>query len=80
LAELIDQEALGYRAWGNPVGDFLARRMDELARLVRWTRAHTPEQHESRMEVWDLVLRDQWYSRGFEDGRRVGCRCDDRLL
>lgn len=42
LPELIDQEAMSYRAWGTPVGDFLARKMDELAQMVRWTDATAP--------------------------------------
>ena len=37
LAELVDHEALAYRAWGTPEGDFLARQMERLAQLVRWT-------------------------------------------
>ena len=39
LAELVDHEALAYRAWGTPEGDFLARQMERLSQLVRWTGA-----------------------------------------
>src|SRR5262249_42041176 len=51
LAEVVEHEAMGYRAWGTPAGDFLARQMDRLAQLIRWTNAATPEDHEARMEV-----------------------------
>jgi hypothetical protein len=76
LAELVDHEALAYRAWGMPEGEFLARQMERLAQLVRWTGATTPEDHEARMEVWDDDLRQQWedrgYAAGLEQGRREG--------
>jgi hypothetical protein len=76
LAELVDHEALAYRAWGTPAGDFLARQMERLAQLIRWTGAATPEDHEARMEVWDEQLRQQWEDRGhaagLEQGRREG--------
>jgi len=75
--ELIDHEALGYRAWGTPVGDFLARHMDELAQLVRWTQATTPDEHDSRKEAWDAEIRRSWEDIGYEEGRRSGCRCGD---
>ena len=76
LAALVDHEALAYRAWKTPEGDFLARQMERLAQLVRWTGATTPEDHEARMEVWDEQLRRQWEDRGhaagLEQGRREG--------
>jgi hypothetical protein len=73
--ELVEQEALGYRAWGNEVGDFLARQMEELAQLIRCTHATTPDEYESRKAAWDAEVRDAWEARGFEAGRR----CGDRL-
>lgn len=72
LAEVIDHEAMAYRTWGTPAGDFLARQMERLAQLVRWTGATTPEDHEARMEVWDDELREQWYERGYQDGVEAG--------
>lgn len=76
LAETVDHEALAYRAWGTPEGDFLARQMERLSQLVRWSGAVTPEDHEARMEVWDDDLRRQWEDRGhaagLEQGRREG--------
>ncbi len=51
LVEIVEHEALGYRAWGTPEGDFLARQMERLGQLIRWTGASTPEDHEDRMEV-----------------------------
>jgi hypothetical protein len=76
LAETVDHEALAYRAWKTPEGEFLARQMDRLAQLIRWTGAATPEDHEARMEVWDADLRQQWEDRGhaagLEQGRREG--------
>ena len=72
LAELVDHEALAYRAWGTPEGDFLARQMERLSQLVRWTGATTPEDHEARMEVWDDDLRRQWEDRGHAAGLQQG--------
>lgn len=78
--ELIDQEALGYHAWGTPVGDFMAHEMEKLAQMVRWTQATTPAEHEARMAVWDAEIREQWEARGYEAGRSAGCHCDDCLM
>ena len=72
LAEVVDHEAMAYRAWGTPAGEFLARQMERLAQLVRWTGGSTPEEHEARMEVWDEEVREQWYDRGYHDGREAG--------
>jgi hypothetical protein len=79
LAEVIDREATTYRAWGTPAGDFLARQMERLAQLVRWTGAATPEDHEARMELWDDELREQWYERGYHDGQEAARREAARL-
>lgn len=78
--ELIDQEALGFKAWGTPVGDFLSREMEKLAQMVRWTQSTTPADHEDRMAVWDDEIRQQWEARGYEAGRSVGCHCKDCLM
>ncbi len=72
LAEIVDHEAMAYRAWGTPAGDFLARQMERLAQLIRWTGASTPEEHEARMEVWDDEVREQWYDRGYHEGLEAG--------
>ncbi len=74
LAEVIDHEARSYRAWGTPAGDFLARQLERLGQLVRWTGATTPKEYEARMEFWDEELREQWYDQGFEEGRQAGRR------
>ena len=74
IAEVVDHEAMGYRAWGTPAGDFLARHMERLAQLIRWTNAATPEDHEARMEVWDDEIREQWFDRGYHEGYDAGRR------
>jgi hypothetical protein len=74
LAEVVDHEARAYRAWGTPAGDFLARQMERLAQLVRWTGANTPEEHEARMDVWDDEVREQWFDRGYQEGLEAGRR------
>src|SRR6185312_8226180 len=79
LAELVDHEALAYRAWKTPEGEFLARQMERLAQLVRWTGATTPEDHEDRMETWDEALREDWERRGYEAGYAAGRREGRRL-
>src|SRR5271157_4296775 len=78
LLEIVEHEALGYRAWGTPEGDFLARQMERLAQLIRWTGASTPEDHEDRMEVWDAEIRDRYWDMGYHEGLEAGrreCRC-----
>jgi hypothetical protein len=68
LAELVDHEALAYRAWGTLEGDFLARQMERLAQLIRFTQAQTPGEFEDRLEACEFDLRAREYDRGFEDG------------
>ena len=68
LAELVDHEALAYRAWGTTEGDFLAGQMERLAQLIRLTEAETPGDFEDRLEVYECDLRAREYDRGFEDG------------
>jgi hypothetical protein len=77
--EIVEHEAMGFRAWGTPVGSFLASQLDRIAQLIRWTGARTPEDHEDRMEVYDRELRDRYYDQGYHDGleagRRERCEC-----
>jgi hypothetical protein len=83
LVEIVEHEALGYRAWGTPVGDFLARQMDRLGQLIAWASATTPADFEDRLEVYDRELRDRHYRMGFEDGLQTGrreCRCGQCFL
>jgi hypothetical protein len=68
LAEVVDHEAMAYRAWGTPEGDFLARQMERLAQLIRLTEAETPGEFEDRLEVYECDLRAREYDRGFDDG------------
>ena len=51
LPEIVEHEALAYRAWQSPEGDFLAGQMDRLAQLIRLTGAATPREHLDRIEV-----------------------------
>ncbi len=74
LAEVVEHEMMGYRSWGTPTGDFLARQMERLAQLIRWTNATTPADHEARIEVWDEEVRDQWFERGYQEGYEAGRR------
>jgi hypothetical protein len=74
LVEVVEHEIMGYRAWGTPTGDFLARQMERLGQLVRWTGATTPEEHEARIEVWDEEIREQWSDKGYREGYEAGCR------
>src|SRR6516164_4404568 len=74
LAEVVDHEAMAYRAWGTPAGEFLARQMERLAQLVRWTGTADPLEHEARMEVWDDEIRQQWFDRGYQEGWEAGRR------
>jgi hypothetical protein len=70
--EVVEHEAMGYRAWGTSTGRFLAEQMSRIAQLIRWTGATTPEDHEDRMEIYDRELRDRYYDQGYQDGREDG--------
>jgi hypothetical protein len=59
MLEIVRHESEAYRAWGTEVGDFLARQMDRLARLIVFTSATSPAEFEDRIEVLDRGLRDQ---------------------
>jgi hypothetical protein len=72
LAERIDHEALAYHSEGTPEGEFLARQMERLAQLIRWTGATTPEDHDDRMEIWEEEIRQQHYRQGLHAGRIRG--------
>ena len=77
LAEQADCQADAYRAWGTEVGNLFARTMEELALKVRMTQATTPDEYEGRIEVLDADIRERWEARGYEEGRRAGCRCGE---
>ncbi len=68
--EIVEHEAMGYRAWGTATGRFLADQLARLAQLIRWTGAQTPEDHEDRMEVYERELRERFYEQGYRDGAR----------
>jgi hypothetical protein len=74
LLEIVEHEALGYKAWGTPAGKFLADQLGRIAQLLRWSGARTPEDHEDRMELYDRELRDRHYDQGYHDGLEVGLR------
>ena len=74
LIEIVQHEAIGFRAWGTPEGDFLASQMDRLAQLIRWTGTTTPDAHQSRMEVWDAEIAERHFDRGYTEGYEAGRR------
>ena len=74
LIEIVEHEAMAYRAWGTTEGDFLANHMERLAQLLRWTGATTPEDHNARMEVWDDDIRAKSFDRGYAEGYEAGRR------
>jgi hypothetical protein len=83
LVETVEHEALAYRAWRTPEGDFLASHLERLAQLIRWTGATTPDEHEARMEVWDSQIAERHFDRGFTQGDAAarnhhGLSLDDR--
>ena len=71
MIETIEHESMAYRAWGTPIGEFLARHMERLAQLVRWSGATTPDEHEARMEVWDAQIAASHFDRGYSEGHRA---------
>ena len=74
FAELVQHEAAGYRAWGNDIGQFLAREMERLAEAIRFTGAVTPAEHDARMDVWEGEIRERWEAIEYESGKR-DCQC-----
>jgi hypothetical protein len=79
LVEIVEHQAAGYRAWGTPAGDFLARQLDRLGQLIRFMSAKTPEEFEERLEVLEADARENRYQLGYadglEDGRQEFGRC-----
>jgi hypothetical protein len=53
FAESIDHEADRLEARRNGAGRLMARALRELAESVRWSGATTPDEHESRMQLWE---------------------------
>ena len=74
LAELVSRESLAYRAWRTPEGDFLARQLDRLAQLIRFTQASDGEEHEARMDVMEECVREEAFNRGYAEGQEAGRR------
>jgi hypothetical protein len=74
LLEIVEHEAMGYKAWGTPAGRFLADQLGRIAQLLGWSGARTPEDHEDRMELYDRELRDRHYDQGYQDGLEAGRR------
>jgi hypothetical protein len=68
LAERVDHEALSYRERGDSFSQWIATHLENLAALVRWTHAETPEEHDARKEWWDDEARAKVYDRGYEAG------------
>ena len=48
--------------------------LGELAMKVRFTRATTPDEYRSRIEVLDADIREQHQAIGYEDGKAAGHR------
>jgi hypothetical protein len=69
LPELVDLQADFYRGWKNPVGEMLARHMEELAMRIRWVKAETPADYDARHEIVEQDARETHYKAGFEAGR-----------
>ena len=74
LVEMVEHEAMAYLAWGTTEGDFLARKMERLAQLIRWTGANDPAEHEARIEVWEEDIREKCFDRGYSEGYEAGRR------
>ena len=74
LAEFVDHEAMSYRSQGTREAAFVAEYLERLGQLIRWTGATTPAEHIGRMDVWDADIRQQWFDRGYHDGREAARR------
>jgi hypothetical protein len=74
LLEVVEHEALAYRAWNTPEGDFLAEQLERVAQLIAWTTATTPAAFHDRLEVWDRQLADDNRERGYAEGYEAARR------
>jgi hypothetical protein len=74
LEDAVRREADAYRAIGTPTGDFLARQMDRLAQLIRFTGAADGEEHEARMLVMEESVKESELDRGYAEGKEAGLR------
>jgi hypothetical protein len=71
FAGWIECHAGTYRAMDTPRDRWLAMKLAELAQLVRWTGAGTPEDHDDRIEACEREMRERLYNQGLMDGRGV---------
>jgi hypothetical protein len=74
LAELVEAQAVAYRAWPLAAGAMIARHLEDLAQRIRYVSATTPQEYEARSDQIDREARDQWEAIGFENGR-ASCVC-----
>jgi hypothetical protein len=75
MLEVVQHEAEGYRAWGTELGDFLARQMDQLASLIRFTSASNPSDFDDRIEVYERECQARQFDRGYQAGLDAA-RCE----
>jgi hypothetical protein len=77
LAELVEAQAVAYRAWPLAAGAMIARHLEDLAQRIRFVEATTPAEYEARAETIEADARRQWEAVGFEAGRAscVCCQC-----
>jgi hypothetical protein len=67
LAEIVLDEARAFRARQTTEGRFLARQLERLAQLIRFSGAPTPREYEDRFEVFEADLLHAEYERGQRD-------------
>ena len=70
LGEVVDHEAMAYRAWGTPEGDFLAEQLERVSQLIRFLHASTPADYVDREEQAHCDLLRSEYERGIADGQK----------
>ena len=74
LEQAVRSEADGYRAVGTPIAAFLARQLDRLAQLVRFTGAADGDEFECRLDVMEQDVREESFNRGYQEGQEAGLR------
>lgn len=77
FVDRIKQEAALYRLQGTIVGDFLARHLDQLASVVRWTGARMPSEHEDRLNAWEASIGNRCTLGIHEQTQPDACRCGE---
>jgi hypothetical protein len=66
--ESVEREVAYYRQFPSPVAQFLADQLANIAQLIAWTDAHSPDEYLERLEIAEDEAKARFYDRGWHDG------------